>query len=1035
MPLTTIQNGFASGEISPSLRGRTDLAKWHQGAFTMRNMFVNYRGGANSRAGTAFVGMCKQPGTAAPPIDVPFQFSITQGYALEFGDNYMRIKSQGAYVTEPAISVSSVSAAGLLTTAAAHGYNVGDWVYDVGNSGFTGLTWIVATVPSSTTFTVTDLFGNAISSATASSGGTVARIYTLATPYAAVDLPFLKYTQSADTMTLCCVNTETLTEYPSYELERLGATDWTLAEDTFATSISAPTGISVTAQSSTTVSTFYSYVVTAVNAVTGEESVASAAGTVENNDIAIYAGSNTITWNPVTGAGSYNIYAATPAYSVGVPIGSLSGYLGSAIGPSFVDSNITADFTQVPPTHQNPFARGAIASVNPAANGTGYTQGTVGYEITTSTGSGFIGEPVVVNGAFVAFIVENGGEGYADTDTITITDSGGGTGGTATLTVGPQTGTYPGSVAYYQQRRVYAGSLNNPDTQWYSQPGAFANMDSSIPITDGDAIVATPWAQQVNGVQFMVPMPGGLVTLTGKGAWQVNGGNSASLTPSDIDANPQAYNGCNNIVVPIVVNYDILYLQAKGSIFRDLSYNFFVNIYTGTDLTVLSSQLFTGFTFSQWCWAEEPYKIAWAVRNDGAMLSLTYLKEQDVYAWSRHDTDGQFVGVCSITEPPVDAVYLIVKRFVRGRWVYYAERMDDRNWSTPENAWCVDAGLAYPLTYPAATLSPAAATGTNNISATNLIAGGTGYTAPTVVAVDPTGAGSGATFLATVVGGVVTAITPIVQGANYAAGTDLIISDATGSGAVAQPIITNNVAFNASAEVFSSGQVGDVIRVGNGAATITSYVSPGQVIANITTPITDVLPNDPNNMPVPAAAGSWSISTPVLSVSGLNHLEGMTVAIVADGSVVPSQVVTNGSITLPHAASLILVGLPFTAQLQTAYLDPPGQPMTSQGKRKNIYSVTVRVEASRGLQVGTNQVDASTLPGANAVTWTGMKEIKERGATISAGAAIPLFTGDWFINVPADWNTAGQVAIQQIYPMPANILACVSYFADGDSAG
>src|ERR1700744_2998957 len=116
MTVQTIQVGFTAGEVSPSLRGRVDLVKYHQGAFTMRNAWVNYRGGASSRAGMAYVGTCKQPGTGAPPRDIPFQFSINQGYILEFGDQYMRVKYRGAYVTEAAIAVSSVSTIGVFTT-------------------------------------------------------------------------------------------------------------------------------------------------------------------------------------------------------------------------------------------------------------------------------------------------------------------------------------------------------------------------------------------------------------------------------------------------------------------------------------------------------------------------------------------------------------------------------------------------------------------------------------------------------------------------------------------------------------------------------------------------------------------------------------------------------------------------------------------------------------------------------------------------------------------------------------------------------
>ena len=135
---TQLQNSFVSGEVSPSLWGRVDLKQWHESASTMRNCFVNYRGGAASRAGLAYIGTCKQPGTSAPPRDINFQFNITQGYALEFGDFYMRIKYQGAYVLEQSIPITSVDATGLFTTSVNHGYSVGDWVYDTGNTGFSG---------------------------------------------------------------------------------------------------------------------------------------------------------------------------------------------------------------------------------------------------------------------------------------------------------------------------------------------------------------------------------------------------------------------------------------------------------------------------------------------------------------------------------------------------------------------------------------------------------------------------------------------------------------------------------------------------------------------------------------------------------------------------------------------------------------------------------------------------------------------------------------------------------------------------------
>lgn len=1042
---SSMQNAFSAGEISPSLWGRTDLVKWHQGAFTMRNFFVNYRGGASSRAGLAYVGTCKQPGLSAPPRDIPFQFNVTQGYALEFGDSYMRVKYHGAYVVESGFSITAATQSSpVIVTIPGHNYSAGDWIYITGMQGMTalnGLTWVVHSVPTPDTVTLYNLFGAAENTGAAglyTSGGTAERIYTVTAPYHAVDLPYLKYTQSADTMTLTCVNTSTGTEYPPYELTRHSNANWVFSQITFASSIAAPTGVTATASNSTTITTWYSYVVTAVNGTTGEESVASTPATVENNDIAINAGSNTVSWNPVAGAGSYNIYKATPSYNVGVPVGSLYGYAGSAYGTQFTDSNITQDFTKTPPTHQNPFARGAIDAVTLTAGGSGYSQSTVGYTITTSTGSGFVGLPVVVGGAVVAVIIQNGGAGYQSGDTIAFTN---GSGATATLTVGPQTGTYPGVVAYYQQRRVYAATLNNPDTYFFSQIGAYNNMDSSIPTSDTDAIVGAPWAQQVNGVQFMVPMPGGLVILTGKGAWQLNGGNSAALTPADQDANPQAYNGCNNIVPPITVNYDILYLQEKGSIFRDLSYNFFVNIYTGTDLTVISDHLFSGYTFNQWCWAEEPYKIAWAVRNDGILLSLTYLKEQDVYAWSRHDTDGLFVGVCSVTEPPVDAVYTIVRRYINYQWMYYSERFDNRIWSSPENCFCVDAGLSYPLNYPNANLVVAVNdTNIGQVTGVNLVTGGSGYTAPTVILALPNpSTGTPASFSVTVVGGVITAINVTANGSGYVAGTPLVIQDTTGSGAVAYAEVNTTGQFYSDNGGFSAGNVGDVIRCGGGMATIVAYIGAGVVLANITNPILQQVPDSQQNpffeLFVPFPAGSWSISTPVTVISGLNHLEGQPVSVVADGNVVPGLQVANGQVTLPVPASAITVGLPFICQLQTPYLDPPGQPDATQGKRKTINAATIRVEGSRGFSVGTDQVDASAAGGLNNAPWVNMIEVKERNAAITAGNALPFATGDFFQHVKGSWRISGQVAVQQTYPMPCNVLAIVSLYEMGDTSG
>ena len=1011
--LATLQPSFASGELSPSLYGRVDLAKYHAGAATLRNFFVNYRGGASTRAGTKFVGQSKQPAAGGyPPRLIPFQFSLSQGYVLELVNRYMRIIANGGYVVETAKTITAITQAnpGVITSAA-HGYSNGDWVVPTvaGMTQLNGQTCIVAGAATNT-FTLTDLNGNAIDTTGYGvfTSGSVARIYTLTTPWVSADIGSVKYAQSADTMTIVHPN------YPPYDLARVALTNWTLTAITFAATIAAPASCTVT--SSAAGSTQYAYCVTAVDAKTGQESVASPVGYLGSSVcIAQTAGWTQVTWAAVAGAGSYNVYRAPAGYNNNaVPVGSQFGYVGTAFGLAWVDANITPDYTKCPPTHQNPFAPQAVYGVTMTAVGSGYTASTATATITSATGSGAVLTPVVVSGQIQCVIVQNGGSGYLASDTIVF--GGGGSGATGTLQVTPATGTYPSVVAYFQQRRWYGNSLNNPNTFWASRSGAYYNMDSSIPTQSDDAMTATIAAQQVNGVNWMIPMPGGLVMLTGQGAWQLSGGTSGTaVTPSTLDATPQAYNGCNANVQPIVVNYDILYVQSKGRIARDLSYNFFANIYTGTDMTVLSNHLFDNYTISRWTWAEEPYKLVWAVRSDGTLLSFTYLKEQDIYAWARHDTNGLFQDVCSIAEPPVNATYLVVNRFINGQWVYYIERMDNRLWgSNVEQSWCVDAGLSLTQPTPAATLTASSPTGLGNIGSVSLINGGSGFTAPTVAVTDPTG--TGATFSVTMVGGVITAINILTQGAGYT-NPQFVVTDPTGSGLIAQPLVSNSITLNASASVFSPGNVGSVVRVGGGIATITAFNSGTQVTASLRQAITAVTPNDPTNTPLPAAAGSWTMTASVTVLSGLGHLNGMTVAILADGNVLANQTVINGAITLPVAASAIIVGLPFQAQVQSMYLDT-GTP-TIQGKRKNIYAVTVRMENGRGVKVGTS--------------WNQLVEVKERSNSIYAGAPIPLYTGDQRIVIPTNWQKMGQVIVQQDYPLPVSVLGLVNEYDVGDS--
>lgn len=159
------------------------------------------------------------------------------------------------------------------------------------------------------------------------------------------------------------------------------------------------------------------------------------------------------------------------------------------------------------------------------------------------------------------------------------------------------------------------------------------------------------------------------------------------------------------------MNWDVLYAQPDGAII-DLNYNIYAAIYTGSDISVLSNHLFFGYQLKEWAYAQKPFKIIWAVRNDGVLLSLTYVKEQEMQGWARHDTLGQFMSVATVLENQYDATYVVAKRFIGGQWVQFVERMDDRV-TFPygaEDAWAVDCAIKTTLPTPAAGLTISAST-------------------------------------------------------------------------------------------------------------------------------------------------------------------------------------------------------------------------------------------------------------------------------------------------------------------------------------
>lgn len=294
-------------------------------------------------------------------------------------------------------------------------------------------------------------------------------------------------------------------------------------------------------------------------------------------------------------------------------------------------------------------------------------------------------------------LVINPGAGYVATPTVTF--SAGAAAATASLS--PTSNGNPTVPGFFQQRLVLAAPNGAPETFYMSQPGAYYNYNVSTIARADDAITGTLVSGQLNTIKSMVPQTSGLLMFTDRNSWLINGGsNGSAISPTALVANAQSFNGISDIP-PIVANFDVLYVQAKGSIVRDSVYNIYANVYTGTDISAISSHLFYGYTIYEWAWAEEPFKVVWAVRSDGVMLTLTFLKEQDFVGWAHSTTVGSFLSVATIIEDTdtageVDAVYCVTVRTINGNDVKYIERFAERTFPNGvEDAWCVDCGIAY----------------------------------------------------------------------------------------------------------------------------------------------------------------------------------------------------------------------------------------------------------------------------------------------------------------------------------------------------
>jgi hypothetical protein len=509
----------------------------------------------------------------------------------------------------------------------------------------------------------------------------VARLYRVGSPFNGVELPETDYEQSANVMYLAHLN------HAPTKLTRAGHTDWTFASVAFGPTLAAPTGLSATESIGNSVTSgdsyfpqLATYVVTAVDDVSGQESRASSSDSA-TNDLTLKKNANNLAWSAVTGATRYRVYKADNTQEYG--------YIGNTTSLSFVDDNIGPDYADGPPSGENPFY-----------NNDAVVTGEIAATALTVT--------AITSGALTAGQILSG-TGVTDATTI-VEQLTGTTGSTGTYTVTPsqtvasttisaqRAGDYPSTVTFFEQRLLWGRTSNHPNALWGSRSGMFENMDVSRPIKASDALSFALVAGRVNAVNQLVSI-NSLLALTSDSIFKIEGGQNGYISATDFVVRRQNGRGSSRLS-PLVIDSVAFYQTSIGNGVRTLGYQFQTDSIDSNDVTIFSPHLFRGFDIVSWAYAQEPRSLIWAVRDDGKLLCFTWEQEQQVWGWTICETDGLVESVCVISEGTEDRLYLTVRRGDK----LLIERMASARWSAVEDSCFLDSAVTYQFTTPATVL-------------------------------------------------------------------------------------------------------------------------------------------------------------------------------------------------------------------------------------------------------------------------------------------------------------------------------------------
>ena len=231
---------------------------------------------------------------------------------------------------------------------------------------------------------------------------------------------------------------------------------------------------------------------------------------------------------------------------------------------------------------------------------------------------------------------------------------------------------YPRAVAIHEQRLCFGGTSHQPNTVWCSKTDDFENFQ--LGAAADDAIALSVASGEGNRIAWMFSQKRLMLGTSGD-EWTIGGADTGQPFSSiNLQAQKQSSFG-SKIMRAILLNDVLLFVQRRGRKVRELTYNFERDGWVAPDLTVLSEHITEG-EIVELAFQQQPDAILWAVRGDGQLIGMSYERDQNVVAWHRHTTDGDFESVATVygLAGADDEVWFVVKRTINGQTKRYIER-------------------------------------------------------------------------------------------------------------------------------------------------------------------------------------------------------------------------------------------------------------------------------------------------------------------------------------------------------------------------